>query len=112
MIGRTLSRIGSSGVSRSTSAQYSYSFFENRYLALGKVGTQRPFSSLVFQPTWSPCRCVHMTKSMSYGPSRAVFSALIQLWMLFLLHLGRSGKFLSLPMHASTRMLWCGVFTT
>ena len=33
--------------------------------ALGKVGTQRPFSSRVFQPTWSACRCVHITKSMS-----------------------------------------------
>src|SRR5258708_3789056 len=38
-----------------------------RYFALGKVGTQRPLSSRVFQPTWSTCRCVHITMSISSG---------------------------------------------
>src|SRR5262249_23247039 len=42
-----------------------------RYRALGKVGTQRPFSSRVFQPTWSTCRCVHKTTSMSSGATPA-----------------------------------------
>jgi hypothetical protein len=30
---------------------YSFSIRENRYLAFGKVGTQRPSRSIVFQPT-------------------------------------------------------------
>ena len=38
-------------------------------VSFGKVGTQRPFSSRVFQPTWSTCKCVHITKSMSFTDS-------------------------------------------
>src|SRR5262252_10799530 len=105
MIGNTLSLIGSSGVSRWTPSQYSYSFLEERYLALGKVGTQRPFSSRVFQPTWSPCRCVHMTMSMSSMVTPAALSACIQLLSLLRCQVGRCGNDLSLPMHASTKIV-------
>ena len=31
------------------------------YRAFGNVGTQRPSTSEVFQPTWSMCRWVHTT---------------------------------------------------
>src|ERR1700730_965053 len=49
---------------------------------------------------------------MSSTPRPAAFSAFIQLPSFFLFQVGRSGKFLSLPMQLSTRMLWCGVLTT
>ena len=35
--------------------------FANKYFALGNVGTQRPSTSRVFQPTWSTCRWVQST---------------------------------------------------
>src|SRR5215813_10140266 len=105
MIGRTLSLIGSSGVSRWTPSQYSYSFLEKRYFVLGKVGTQRPFSSRVFQPTWSPCRCVHMTLSMLSMVTPAAWSACIQLLSLLRCQVGQCGKDLVLPMQASTKIV-------
>src|SRR5215216_6983917 len=49
---------------------------------------------------------------MSSTPKPAAFSAFIQLASVFLFQVGRFGKFLSLPMQLSTRMLWCGVLTT
>ena len=49
------------GSSFSLCVQYASSRSAMMYFALGKVGTQRPFSSRVFQPTWSTCRCVHIT---------------------------------------------------
>jgi hypothetical protein len=44
-----------------------YSRLWKTYLARGKVGTQRPSRSTVFQPEWSICRWVHMTMWMSSG---------------------------------------------
>ena len=41
------------------------------YFAFGKVGTQRPLRSIVFQPVWSMCRCVQNTCVMSSKPTPA-----------------------------------------
>ncbi len=56
----------------------SFSCFQNShsspgktYLAFGNVGTQRPFTMRVFQPTWSTCRCVHSTRSTCSGVTPA-----------------------------------------
>ena len=56
------------------------------YLALGKVGTHRPSTSRVFQPTWSQCRCVHMTCVTVLGldaeagePGEEILLALVEL---------------------------------
>ena len=43
----------------------------NQVARIGKGRHQRPFSSRVFQPTWSTCRCVHKTTSMSSGATPA-----------------------------------------
>ena len=43
------------------SSQAAYSRLWKMYFAFGKVGTQRPFTSRVFQPQWSMCRWVQKT---------------------------------------------------
>ena len=45
----------------------SHSVPRTRYLALGNVGTHLPFTSIVFQPTWSTCRCVQITVSIDFA---------------------------------------------
>src|SRR2546421_8662936 len=46
-------------------SQCAYSPLWKMYFAFGKVGTQRPLRSMVFQPVWSMCRCVQKTCVMS-----------------------------------------------
>src|SRR5688500_17959145 len=48
-------------------SQCAYSRLADMYLALGKVGPHRPCTCLVFQPTWSTCRCVHIANSTDSG---------------------------------------------
>ena len=46
---------------RSPPPSAAYSRLWKMYFAFGKVGTQRPLRSIVFQPQWSMCRCVQNT---------------------------------------------------
>src|SRR5215472_7104084 len=87
-------------------------FFGEEIFGIGKGRDPTAVSSRVFQPTWSPCRCVHMTMSMSSMVTPAALSACIQLLSLLRCQVGRCGNDLSLPMQASTRIVWCGVLTT
>ena len=59
--GSRLSFTTSAWISSSVSFQCSHSVRWKRYFAFGKVGTKRPFSSRVFQPTWSTCMWVQKT---------------------------------------------------
>src|SRR5207237_587957 len=61
--GRTESSIGSFRNESSTREKKSHSVPPIRYFALGKVATHLPSLSIVFQPTWSTCRCVQTTRS-------------------------------------------------
>ena len=79
------------------------------YLAFGKVGTQRPLRSMVFQPVWSMCRCVQNTCVMSSKLKPAAAKPSSQGF------LGKSiggGWPLSSPVQVSIRTVCFGVRTT
>ena len=79
------------------------------YLAFGKVGTQRPLRSMVFQPVWSMCRCVQNTCVMSSKLSPAAAKPSSQGFF------GKSiggGKPLSSPVQVSISTVCLGVRTT
>src|SRR5580698_1568871 len=44
-----------------SASQTAYSLLWKTYFAFGKVGTQRPSRSVVFQPVWSMCKWVQNT---------------------------------------------------
>src|SRR5215217_7323046 len=90
-------------------SQWAYSRLPNRYLALGNVGTQRPSTSWVFQPTWSTCRWVHITKSTDSGEQPQAFSRLRK----GVSRLRQPGlvRCLWLPRQVSIRMVCLGVLT-
>jgi hypothetical protein len=75
----------------------------NTYLAFLKVGTHLPFSSLVFQPTWSTCRWVHITMSTWSGSTPAAFRR-ARYGVSIRCHFGRCGRDLWLPTQVSIRM--------
>src|SRR5882672_4250098 len=90
-------------------SQWAYSRLANRYFALGKVGTQRPSTSWVFQPTWSTCRWVHITRSTDSGAQPQAFSRLRK----GVSRLRQPGlvRCLWLPRQVSIRMVCRGVLT-
>src|ERR1700681_1162485 len=90
------------------SRQCSHSVLPKTYRAFANVGTHLPPTSLVFQPTWSTCRCVHSTVSMlSGGKPAAVRVSRNGSFRLF--QVGTERPSLSLPSPVSTMIRCEGV---
>src|ERR1700739_751584 len=113
MIGRQLSRNTVPGGLLPflfSSSQTAYSRLWKMYFAFGKVGTQRPSRSVVFQPQWSICRWVQNTKSILSKEIPSANSSLRQRSLP-----GKSnggGCPLFSPVQVSTRMGYFGGRTT
>src|SRR6266404_1485229 len=93
------------------SRQYSYSVLPKTYRAFENVGTHLPPTRVVFQPTWSTCRCVHSTVSMLSGGKPALVRV-SRNGSLRLFQVGTLRPCLSLPRPVWTTIRRCGVSTT
>ena len=102
MTGRTESSTGSFRKASSAREKKSHSVPPIRYRALGNVATHLPSRSIVFQPTWSTCRCVQTTRSID-SRGQPIFSRSSRNGSRSLFHSG-CGRSLSFPTQVSTMM--------